>query len=134
MIDVYVPEGTIPIEHAGKLLKQLTDALLKWTDASEVPIARDNTMAYLHTLSDAACVMAGGKPAVYVRVDVKVPEVVLSTIERRRGFIADATDIVTALSVDGHDARHTWVTISNTADGGWGLGGHGLTNAEIDDI
>ncbi len=134
MIDVYVPEGTIPIEHAGKLLNQLTEALLKWTDASEIPIARDNTMAYLHTLPDAACVMAGGKPAVYVRVDVKVPEVVMSTIERRRGFIADATDIVTALSVDGHDSQHTRVTISNTADGGWGLGGHALTNAELDDI
>lgn len=69
-----------------------------------------------------------------MRVDVKVPEVVLSTIERRRGFIADATDIVTALSVDGHDSRHTWVTISNTVDGGWGLGGLGLTDAELDEI
>jgi phenylpyruvate tautomerase PptA (4-oxalocrotonate tautomerase family) len=133
VIDIYVPEGTFPIEHAGKVLKQLTDALLKWTDASEVPIARDNTMAYLHTLPPAQ-VTAGGKPAVYVRVDVKVPEVVLSTIERRRGFIADATDIVTALSIDGHDSQRTWVTISNTADGGWGLGGHGITNAELDDI
>jgi phenylpyruvate tautomerase PptA (4-oxalocrotonate tautomerase family) len=133
MIDVYVPEGTFPVEHAGKVLKQLTDALLKWTDASEIPIARDNTMAYLHTLP-AAHVTAGGKPAIFVRIDVKVPEVVLSTIERRRGFIADATDIVNALSVDGHDSQRTWVTISNTADGGWGLGGHGLTNAELDDI
>jgi phenylpyruvate tautomerase PptA (4-oxalocrotonate tautomerase family) len=133
VIDVYAPEGTFPIEHAGKVLKQLTDAFLKWTDASEIPIARDNTMAYLHTLP-AAHVTAGGKPAVFVRIDVKVPEVVLSTIERRRGFIADATDIVTALSIDGHDSQRTWVTISNTADGGWGLGGHGLTNAELDEI
>jgi phenylpyruvate tautomerase PptA (4-oxalocrotonate tautomerase family) len=133
MIDVYIPEGTFPIEHHAKVLKQLTDALLKWTDAAEIPIARDNTMAYLHTLS-REYVTAGGKPATYVRVDVKVPEVVLSTIERRRGFIADATNIVSALSVDAHDAERTWVTISNTADGGWGLGGHGLTNAELDEI
>jgi hypothetical protein len=133
MIDVYVPEGTFPIEHAPQVLKQLTDALLKWTDAGEVPIARDNTMAYMHTLPTAH-VTAGGKAATYVRIDVKVPDVVLSTIERRRGFIADATDIVAALSVDGHDSQRTWVTISNTADGGWGLGGHGLTNAELDEI
>lgn len=133
MIDVYIPEGTFPIEHCGKVLNQLTDALLKWTDASEIPIARDNTMAYLHTLPPAH-VTAGGAPASFVRVDVKVPEVVLSTIERRRGFIADATEIVSALSIDGHDSQRTWVTISNTVDGGWGLGGHGLTNAELDDI
>jgi phenylpyruvate tautomerase PptA (4-oxalocrotonate tautomerase family) len=133
MIDVYVPEGTFSAEKAGDVLKQLTDAFLKWTDASEIPIARDNTMAYMHTLP-AACVTAGGKPAIFVRVDVKVPEVVLSTIERRRGFIADATDIVSALSVDGHVSERTWVTISNTVDGGWGLDGHGLTNAELDEI
>jgi hypothetical protein len=133
MIDVYVPEGTFLTANVGDILKRLTGALLKWTDASEIPIARDNTMAYLHTLPPA-WVTAGGKPAIFVRVDVKVPEVVLSTIERRRGFIADATDIVSALSVDGHVSERTWVTISNTVDGGWGLGGHGLTNAELDEI
>jgi phenylpyruvate tautomerase PptA (4-oxalocrotonate tautomerase family) len=133
MIDVYVPEGTFASANVAGVLKQLTDALLKWTDASEVPIARDNTMAHFHALP-SACVTAAGKPAMFVRVDVKVPEVVLSTIERRRGFVADATDIVTALSVEGHDSQRTWVTISNTADGGWGLGGHGLTNAELDEI
>jgi len=133
MIDVYVPEGTFLPEHIGNVLKQLTGALLKWTDSAEIPIARDNTMAYLHVLPPAH-VTAGGKPATFVRVDVKVPEVVLSTIERRRGFIADATAIVSALSVDGHISERTWVTISNTVDGGWGLDGHGLTNAELDDI
>jgi phenylpyruvate tautomerase PptA (4-oxalocrotonate tautomerase family) len=133
VIDVYVPEHALTAESAANVLKELTDALLKWTDASEVPIARDNTMAYLHAMPSAH-VTAGGKPATFVRVEVKVPEVVLSTIERRRGFIADATAIVSALSLDGHVPERTWVTISNTVDGGWGLGGHGLTNAELDDI
>jgi hypothetical protein len=133
LIDVYIPEGTFPAEHAGKVLKQLAEAFLKWTDSAELPIARDNTMAYLHTLP-AAHVTAGGKPAMFVRIDVKVPEDVLSTIERRQGFIADATEIVTALSAGGHVAEHTWVTISNTVDGGWGLAGHGITNAEINEL
>ena len=26
------------------------------------------------------------------------------------------------------------LNLSNTADGGWGIAGHGLTNAELDDI
>jgi phenylpyruvate tautomerase PptA (4-oxalocrotonate tautomerase family) len=133
LIDVYVPQGTFSGENGSKVLKQLTDALLKWTDAAEIPVARDNTMAYIHTLPPAH-VTAGGTPAAFVRVDVKVPEVVLSTIDRRRGFIAEATAIVGAHSVGGHIPERTWVTISNTADGGWGLGGHGLTNAELDDI
>jgi hypothetical protein len=133
MIDVYVPEGTFPKKIGGEVLKRLTECLLRWTDASDIPIARDNAGAYLHILP-SACVTAGGQPAIVVRVDVKVPEVVLSTIERRRGFIADATEIVSALSVDGHGPQRTWVTVSNTVDGGWGIGGHGLTNAELDDL
>jgi hypothetical protein len=69
-----------------------------------------------------------------VRVDVKIPEVVLSTIERRRGFIGDATEIVGSLSIEAHDAQHTWVTVSNTVDGGWGIAGCGMTNAELDEF
>jgi len=133
MIDVYVPEGTFLNEKEPELLQRLTECLLRWTDASDIPLARDNAGAYLHVLP-APYVTAGGKPARVVRVDVRLPQVVLSTIERRRGFIADATQIVSSLRVDGSEVTRTWVTVSNTADGGWGIDGHGLTNAELDDI
>jgi hypothetical protein len=133
MIDVYAPAGTFPNERLGEVLKELTDSFLRWTDASDIPIARDNAGAFLHILPPE-CVTAGGRPASAVRVDLKVPDVVLSTVERRRGFIADATEIVRRLSVDGRVAERAWVTVSNTADGGWGIGGRGLTNAELDDI
>ena len=65
---------------------------------------------------------------------MKIPQVVLSTIERRKGFVSEATEIVGVLSVEPHHSARTWVTVSNTADGGWGVGGHGLTNAELDEI
>ena len=118
MIDVYAPEGAVPRENAAELLRRLTACLLHWTDASDIPIARDSAGAYLHILP-AAYITAGGEPSVVVRVDVSVPEVVLSTIERRRGFITDATTIVSSLSGEGHHSERTWVTVSNTADGGW---------------
>jgi hypothetical protein len=133
MIDVYAAEGTFPKENIGEVLKQLTASLLHWTDASEIPIARDNTVAFMHLLPSMQFT-AGGVSTVGVRIDVKIPEVVLSTIERRRGFISDATDIVAGLSIDAHVRERTWIAISNTADGGWGIAGHGLTNAELDEI
>ncbi len=131
MIDVYVPDGTFAPARIGDVLAQLTVCFLRWTDASDIPIARDNTSAFLHVLPPE-CVTAGGRAARAVRVDVRVPEVVLSTIERRRGFIADASEIVRSLSDS--PVERVWVTISNTADGGWGIEGHGLTNAELDEI
>ena len=131
MIDVYAPEGIFSSVNESELLRQLAECFLHWTDASELQIARENTGTYLHLLP-AARITAGGKATAAVRVDVATPEVVLSTIERRQGFIADATKIVAALAAK--NVERTWVMISNTADGGWGLGGHGLTNAELDEI
>ena len=133
MIDVYAPEGAFSAENAAELLQRLTNCLLKWTDASDIPIARDNAGAFLHFLAPAN-VTAGGVPSTAVRVDVTVPQVVLSTLERRTGFIADATAIVGDLSNRGDDAGPTWITVSNTADGGWGIGGRSMTNAELDEI
>jgi len=35
------------------------------------------------------------------------------------------------LALGDRDLPRTWVTITNTVDGGWGIGGHGLTNADL---
>jgi hypothetical protein len=133
MIDVYAPEGAFSREKAAELLQRLAECFLKWTDAADIPIARENTGAFLHLLSPPN-VTAGGRPSAAVRVDVRVPEVVLSTIERRRGFIAEVTALLGALSDGVADGPRAWVTISNTADGGWGIGGRAMTNAELDEI
>jgi len=130
-VDVYAPVGAFPKANEGALLQRLAECLLKWTDASDVPMVRNNVGAYLHLLP-SAFVTAGGVASTVVRIDVKVPEVVLSTIERRRGFIADATDIIGSLSTNDHETARTWVTISNMVDAGFGIGGQALTNAELD--
>ena len=133
MIDVYVVDETFEQAQAGELLARLTEALLRWTDAAEIPLARDNAGAFLHRLPSTS-VMAGGRPAKVARIDVRLPEVVLSTIERRAGFIRDANEIVQGLSGADGDRIRTWVTVSNTVDGGWGMNGHALTNADLDDL
>ncbi|GAC1388287.1 MAG: hypothetical protein NVSMB31_02050 [Vulcanimicrobiaceae bacterium] len=133
MIDVYAPEGAFSEQNAAELLQQLAECFLRWTDAGDIPMARDNTGVFLHVLPPSH-VTAGGKPSAAIRIDVKTPEVVLSTVERRRGFIADATKIANRLALGDDELHRTWVTIMNTVDGGWGIGGHGLTNAELDEI
>ena len=133
MIDIYAPIGLFPDENVGALLRRVVDALLTWTDATEIVFVRRNVGAYFHALP-AEYVTADGAPDAVVRIDVVVPEVVLSTIERRRGFIADSTAIAAELSLPAHTAERTWTSICNAVDGGTGIGGHALTNAEIDEI
>jgi len=133
MIDIYAPEGAYSKENVPPLLRQLTESLLKWTDSTDIPFVRSNVGAYFHALP-AEHVTSGGEPDLGVRIDVSLPAVALSTIERRRGFIEEATSIASTLSCDAHTADRTWISVFNTVDGGWGVGGHALTNAELDEI
>jgi hypothetical protein len=133
MIDIYAPAGTFTEAGVATLLQRVTESLLTWTDATEIPFVRRNAGAYFHALPPAH-VTCDGKPDVVVRIAVTLPEVVLSTLVRRRGFIADATAITAALSVAAHTADRTWISVVSAVDGGWGVGGHALTNADIDEV
>jgi hypothetical protein len=119
MIDIYAPHGTFTEEHTAALLRRVTESLLRWTDATEIPFVRRNAGAYFHALPPAH-VTCDGEPDVVVRISVTLPEVVLSTLERRRGFIAEATAITAELSESSHTADRTWISVVNTVDGGWG--------------
>jgi hypothetical protein len=133
VIDIYAPEGAFAEENVPALLRQVAESILKWTDTTEIPFVRRNLGTYFHLLP-AAYVTAGGEPDVVVRISVTLPEVVLSTIERRRGFIQEATAIVAALSCEAHTPERTWISVVNSVDGGWGLGGQAFTNADLDEV
>ena len=77
---------------------------------------------------DPADIYAGGRPRPIVLVELKLPAVALSTLERRARFIAAATAIVGELTVEDHDDGDTWVNILHAEDGAWGIGGVSLTN------
>jgi hypothetical protein len=49
-------------------------------------------------------------------------------------MIEDATAIAASLPVDAHTAERTWISVVNAVDDGWGIGGHALTNADIDEV
>jgi 4-oxalocrotonate tautomerase len=65
-------------------------------------------------------------------VQIKVVEGVLTDDEKRE-MIGKVTDSV--LSVYGENLRpHTWVMVEDIANGHWGLGGKGLTTADVQGI
>ncbi len=52
--------------------------------------------------------------------------------DKKLGVTAELTDLVVAAAGDPTRWKErTWVLIAETPDGGWGLGGHAYTNAEI---
>jgi hypothetical protein len=60
-------------------------------------------------------------------VELKLPNIGLSSIEARSAFIAAAAGIVAELCVPDHKAENTWINIVNALDGGWGIGSRQFT-------
>jgi phenylpyruvate tautomerase PptA (4-oxalocrotonate tautomerase family) len=126
-ITVTAPRGVLTAAGAREVLPRLTEALAAATDSTARPEIVATIGGTVHQL-DPADVYAGGHSHPLVLVELKLPAVALTTLERRARFIAAATAIVAELTVEGHEDADTWVNILHAEDGAWGVGGRSLTN------
>jgi phenylpyruvate tautomerase PptA (4-oxalocrotonate tautomerase family) len=127
MIDVYAATGTFTSKH--DLAQQLAAAVMRWEQVPPIGLFQNNTAAFVHDLeADALSNVAGDSN--YVRVQVLTPAGVLNR-DKQLGVVGELTQIVAAQARDATVADRTWVLITESPDGGWGIGGHAYTNAEI---
>ena len=127
MIDVYAAEGTFTNKHA--LAKDLASAVMRWEKVPDLALFRRNTAAFIHELpADAISNVDGGSG--YVRVQVLTPAGVLNR-EQQLGVVRDITELVADAAGDPSLVDRTWVLITESPDGGWGIGGVANTGADI---
>src|SRR5271154_6113422 len=127
MIDVYATEGTFKDKHA--LARDLAKAVMRWEQVPEIPLFLDNTAAFIHDLPADAISNAAGDSN-YVRVQVLTPINVLDR-DKQLGVVKELTDIVVTAAGDPALADRTWVLITESPEGGWGIDGHANTGADI---
>ncbi|TMF73480.1 MAG: hypothetical protein E6I18_15755 [Chloroflexi bacterium] len=127
MIDVYATEGTFS-DRKG-LAKDLAAAVMRWEKVPEISLFRNNTAAFIHDLpADSLSNVAGDSN--YVRVQVLTPVGVLDR-DKQLGVVRELTDIVAAAAGDPTLTERTWVLITESPEGGWGVRGHANTGADI---
>ncbi|HEV3268615.1 MAG TPA: hypothetical protein VGZ68_09475 [Acidimicrobiales bacterium] len=127
MIDVYAKEGTFSNKH--DLAKDLANAVMRWEKVPPIALFRNNTAAFIHDLPTDAISNAAGEGN-YVRVQVLTPIGVLDR-DKQLGVVRELTDIVSAAAGDATQAERTWVLITESPEGGWGINGHANTSADI---
>jgi phenylpyruvate tautomerase PptA (4-oxalocrotonate tautomerase family) len=127
MIDVFAPEGTFADTRA--LAHAVARAVMRWEGVPDIPLFADNTAAFIHELPSGAICNAAGASS-YIRVQVLTPAGVLDR-EKQLGVVKELTEIVAAAAGDTSYKERTWVLITESPDGGWGLAGHANTNADI---
>jgi phenylpyruvate tautomerase PptA (4-oxalocrotonate tautomerase family) len=127
MIDVYATTGTFRDKHA--LAQKLAAAVMRWEKVPQIPLFADNTAAFVHDLpADSISNVTGDSN--YVRVQVLTPIGVLDR-EKQLGVVKELTDIVAAAAGDPSLTNRTWVLITESPEGGWGINGHANTGADI---
>jgi phenylpyruvate tautomerase PptA (4-oxalocrotonate tautomerase family) len=127
MIDVHATTGTFSDKHT--LAQNVAAAVMRWEKVPQIPLFADNTAAFIHDLpSDAISNVTGESN--YVRVQVLTPIGVLDR-EKQLGVVKELTDIVAAAAGDPSLTQRTWVLITESPEGGWGIDGHANTGADI---
>jgi phenylpyruvate tautomerase PptA (4-oxalocrotonate tautomerase family) len=127
MIDVFATEGTFRDKHT--LAQDLAKAVMRWEKVPEIPLFFDNTAAFIHDLPVDAISNAAGESN-YVRVQVLTPVHVLDR-EKQLGVVKELTEIVVAAAGDPSLSDRTWVLITESPEGGWGIDGHANTSDDI---
>jgi phenylpyruvate tautomerase PptA (4-oxalocrotonate tautomerase family) len=92
-------------------------------------VFRTNTAAFIHELAPDGLSNVDGDTD-RVRIQVLTPIGVLDR-DKQLGLVRDLTDIVAAAAGDPTLVDRTWVLITESPDGGWGINGHAYTSAEI---
>ncbi len=129
MIDVYASEGTFANPH--DLARDLAAAVMRWEQVPDIALFRKNTAAFVHQMAPTAISNVDGESN-YIRVEVLTPIGVLDR-EKQLGVVRELTEIVAAAAGDPSVSQRTWVLITESPEGGWGIGGHANTGADIAD-
>jgi phenylpyruvate tautomerase PptA (4-oxalocrotonate tautomerase family) len=127
MIDVYAAAGVFGDKH--ELARDLAGAVMRWEQVPEIPLFADNTAAFIHDLPADAMSTASGASN-YVRVQVLTPVGVLDR-SKQLGVVKELTEIVAAAAGDPTLAKRTWVLLTESPEGGWGIAGQANTQADI---
>jgi len=127
MIDVYSAEGTFADKHT--LAQDLAAAVMRWEKVPELSLFRKNTAAFVHDLPAGSLSNVDGDGN-YVRVQVLTPAGGVDR-DKQLGVVRELTDIVAAAAGDPTLAERTWVLLTESPEGGWGINGHANTGSDI---
>jgi phenylpyruvate tautomerase PptA (4-oxalocrotonate tautomerase family) len=127
MIDVYARDGLF--KDRATLATDLANAVMRWEKVPPISLFRNNTAAFIHQMPSDSIRNAAGDGN-YVRVQVLTPVGVLDR-EKQLGVVKELTEIVAAAAGDATLTSRTWVLITESPEGGWGIGGHAFLGSEI---
>ena len=122
MMDLTYPAGALTVEAKAAVGEELTAVLLRAERAPDTGFFRQITWVFIHELP-VEDVLAAGRPAPVLRLQVTVPQGALSE-RRKEELVREATRVLLdATGLTEADATRVWVVIGEVPDGNWGAAG-----------
>jgi phenylpyruvate tautomerase PptA (4-oxalocrotonate tautomerase family) len=104
---------------------------MRWEQVPDLALFRNNTAAFIHDLTAESLSNVVGDSD-YVRVQVLTPVGVLDR-DKQLGVVRELTEIIASAGRDPRLAERTWVLLTESPEGGWGVAGHANTGADLAD-
>jgi phenylpyruvate tautomerase PptA (4-oxalocrotonate tautomerase family) len=127
MIDLYAPLGTFADVH--DVAARAANIVKTVEQVPDIPMFRKNTAAFVHELPPTSLSNVDGDTT-YVRVQVLTNAGALDR-DKQLAVVSRLTTLLADAAGDSSLADRKWVLLTEAPDGGWGLGGHANTNAEL---
>ena len=119
MIDVYAVQGTFP--DTAKLAQDLAATLMRIEGVPDIPMFRQNTAAFVHELPATGISNVDGDSN-YVRVQVLTNNGALDR-GKQQATVERFTSLIAGAAGDEGLRQRTWVLLTESPEGGWGLWG-----------
>ncbi len=128
-IDVHVVAGLFSEDSEQVLARELAQAALRAEGLEPAPFLLEKSWVFFHRYAPSAVLTGAGTPAQHpIRIQILTPYNRLRP-EVRADLVREVSAIVNRVTGDPTQSERTFVLISETADGGWGLAG--FTGAQL---
>lgn len=125
-----VTEGVLPKGTEKETFSKLCEAMLKWHGLTGNAVMTPNVVGAINVVPRSGT-FSGMTETPVAFIEWKVPSFAFATREIQIGYIAEATEIVHQASGRKQPKEHIWCNVVHAVDGGWGIGGEALTNAQL---
>jgi hypothetical protein len=123
-------EGVLPGGTEKIAVARITEAFLAHHGMAENAKMRENVTAHLVVLPKGAT-FRGGEEFAGAWIEWKVPSFALADRDVQKGFFAEATDILHALSEGRQPRDRIYANVVHAVDGSWNMDGVAMSTAEV---
>ncbi|MFL6618082.1 MAG: 4-oxalocrotonate tautomerase family protein, partial [Povalibacter sp.] len=109
---------------------RLSESFLKLHGLAGNKALTPNVIGHIQVLPEGST-FAGMQPTPVAIVEWKVPSFAFASKELQNAYVEEATNAIHEASGGKHPRELTWVNVTHAVDGGWGIAGRAMTNAEL---